>query len=118
MVVWSKLYTQLNYDTHLIKLGYRGSNTDSTIRSRNVTGRLAECPLRVNRVGVTVGEQLLVYPDQRTSTDRLNWSVSCQQQTHAPRGKSRPMDQSVDADEHGSFGQPRLPKTLSHQLRV
>jgi hypothetical protein len=34
------------------------------------------------------------------------------------RGKSRPIDQPVDADEHGSFGQPRFAKTLNHQLRI
>jgi hypothetical protein len=34
------------------------------------------------------------------------------------RGKSRPMDQPVYADEHGSFGQPRFAKTLNHQLRI
>jgi hypothetical protein len=34
------------------------------------------------------------------------------------RGKSRPMDQPVDADVHGSFGQPRFAKTLDHQLRI
>jgi hypothetical protein len=34
------------------------------------------------------------------------------------RGKSRPMDQPVDADEHGSFGQSRFPKALDHQLRI
>jgi hypothetical protein len=33
------------------------------------------------------------------------------------RGKSRPIDQPVDADEHGSFGQSRFPKALDHQLR-
>ena len=25
-----------------------------------------------------------------------------------------PIDQPVDADEHGSFGQSRFPKTLNH----
>ena len=34
------------------------------------------------------------------------------------RGKFRPIDQPVDADEHGSFGQSRFPKTLNHQLRI
>jgi hypothetical protein len=33
------------------------------------------------------------------------------------RGKSRPVDQPVDAGEHGSFGQSRFLKTLNHQLR-
>jgi len=43
--------------------------------------------------------------------------VSCHQQTHTPR-HSRPMDQPVDVDEHGSFGQSRFPKALDHQLRI
>lgn len=34
------------------------------------------------------------------------------------RDKFRPIDQPVDADEHGSFGQPRFAKTLNHQLRI
>jgi hypothetical protein len=34
------------------------------------------------------------------------------------RGKSRPIDQPVDADEHNSFGQPRFPQSLNLQLRV
>jgi hypothetical protein len=33
------------------------------------------------------------------------------------RGKSRPIDQPVDADEYGSFSQSRFPKALDHQLR-
>jgi hypothetical protein len=33
------------------------------------------------------------------------------------RGKFRPIDQPVDADEYGSFGQSRFPKALDHQLR-
>src|SRR5262245_12647119 len=32
------------------------------------------------------------------------------------RRKSRPTDQPVDADEHGSFGQSRFAKPLNHQL--
>jgi len=28
-----------------------------------------------------------------------------------------PIDQPVDADEYGSFGQSRFPKTFNHQLR-
>jgi hypothetical protein len=35
-----------------------------------------------------------------------------------PRGKSPPIDQPVDADEYGSFGQPCFPKTLNQQLYV
>jgi hypothetical protein len=35
------------------------------------------CPLRVNRVGLTVGQPLPVYPSQRTSPDRLGSSASC-----------------------------------------
>jgi hypothetical protein len=34
-----------------------------------------------NRAGLTLCLPLLVYPDQRTSSDRLGWSGSCQKQT-------------------------------------
>ena len=32
------------------------------------------------------------------------------------RDKSHPIDQPVDADEHGSFGQSRFAKPLNHEL--
>src|SRR6266404_1848611 len=37
-----------------------------------------KCPLRVNRVTLSVRRSLPVYPRKRTSTDRPVWSVSCQ----------------------------------------
>src|ERR1700738_4567755 len=42
--------------------------------------RPAEGQLRVNRAISTVCQTLPVYPNQRTSTDRPNWSVPCQHQ--------------------------------------
>src|SRR5947207_8374999 len=68
-------------------------------------------PLWVKNESVVPEVRLPLYPGERTSWATAATSEKCQQQTHAPRGKSRPIDPSVDADEHGSFGQPRLPKT-------
>lgn len=44
-------------------------------------GNTGPCPLRVNRVGLTLGQPLPVYPYERTSLDRPGWSGSCQHQT-------------------------------------
>jgi hypothetical protein len=51
----------------------------------------------------------------------LERSPECQLRANSRlmrRGKSRAIDQPVDADEHGSFGQSRFPKTLDHQHRT
>ena len=40
----------------------------------------SRCPRRVNRVILTVRRRLPVYPEQRTSSDRPDWSGSCQEQ--------------------------------------
>jgi hypothetical protein len=37
-----------------------------------------DSPLWVNRVVLIMRQPLPVFPDQRTSSDRLGWSVSCQ----------------------------------------
>jgi hypothetical protein len=41
-----------------------------------------------------------------------------QLRTHAPQQKGDLLNHLVDAPEHGSFGQPRFPKTLNQQLRI
>jgi hypothetical protein len=38
-------------------------------------------PIRVNRVGLTLSHSLPVSFEQRTSSGRPRWSVSCQQKT-------------------------------------
>src|ERR1700676_4358461 len=61
----------------------------------------ASCPRWVKSAGLTLCRSLPVYPDQRTSSDRPGWSVSCQKQKFTtnspysllrairPRGRSR-----------------------------
>src|SRR5258706_15420192 len=56
-------------------------------------------PFRVNRVTLSVRRSLPVYPRKRTSTDRPVWSVSCQQETHAPQQFNRLLDHLVGAGE-------------------
>ena len=66
----------------LYKLVHKGSNATAdqwlAIGSR---GYEVECPFRVKRFVLNVGQLLLVYPNQRTSSDRPGSSGSRQKQT-------------------------------------
>src|SRR6202022_3580032 len=50
-------------------------------------------------VGLTLRPSLPVYPDQRTSSDRPNWSGSCQQRTHAAQQTASLFDHFVGAQK-------------------
>jgi hypothetical protein len=41
----------------------------------------ARCPRRVKRVGLSMRRSLPVFPYEQTSSDRVDWSVSCQFET-------------------------------------
>jgi hypothetical protein len=48
------------------------------------------CPMRVNRVTMTAHHSLPIFTcDERTSSDRADCSVSCQQHTHAVQQQMR-----------------------------
>jgi hypothetical protein len=47
--------------------------------------RNRRCPSWVNRVGLTVGQPLPVYPDERTSSEPVGMSQTCQQATYRTR---------------------------------
>jgi hypothetical protein len=59
------------------------------------------------RFGAHNGLKLDIAPFPKSANSRL-----------MRRGKFRPIDQPVDADEYGSFGYSRFPKALDHQLRI
>jgi hypothetical protein len=56
-------------------------------------------------------------PPQRVDSLVMPASENLHNSRLMRRGKFRPIDQPVDADEYGSFGQSRFPKALDHQLR-
>jgi hypothetical protein len=56
-------------------------------------------------------------PVERAALSLLPASKNLHNSRLMRRGKFRPIDQPVDADEYGSFGQSRFPKALDHQLR-
>src|SRR5882757_6313336 len=58
----------------------------------------AACPSWVNRVGLATGQPLPVYPEQRTSSRRPTWSVSCHYRTLA-QPTAFLFDHLVDAGE-------------------
>src|SRR5882724_144904 len=68
-------------------------------------------PAGVNRAGLTFGQPLPVYPGQRTLSDRLGRSVSCQQETHAPQQTASLFDHHVGTSEQ------RRRNSEAHRLR-
>jgi hypothetical protein len=64
-----------------------------------ILSRTAGRRLWVIRVGLPLCLPLPVCPDERTSTDRPAWSVSCHEETHAPQQIGSLFDHVVGAGE-------------------
>ena len=63
-------------------------------------GNQDSCPIWVKRVVLTVTQPVPVFPDQRTSSDKLGWSVSCHKPTLciARARSTRPLLAKTNAD--------------------
>jgi len=58
-----------------------------------------KCPQRVNRVILTVGWPLPVYLGQRTFSEPVGMSQTCQEETHAPQQAEALFDHLVGERE-------------------